>query len=118
MELRSGRILSRLVRTVFKNDDERKEYLCDTIKDLLDQSDKAHGMEKKIYYVGQVYKIILAHKDFIWTHPAFKKFKKAATNKAKELKKDMAKQIAEGLLLPDIYKEAIAYLMLFLKKHV
>lgn len=118
MELRSGRMLSQIVRTVFKNDVEQKEYLCDTFKDLLDQCEKAPEMEKKIYYMGQIYKIILANKDFIWTNPAFKKFKKASTKKAKELKNDMAEKIAEGRLLPDnlIYKEAIVYLVLFLKK--
>ena len=111
MELRSGRILVR-VRTVFKNDDERKEYLCDVIKDLLNHSDKARGVEKKIYYAGQVYKIMLAHKEFIWTYPAFKKFVKTATDKATELKNEIAEKITEGQLSPEnpIYKEAMVYL--------
>jgi len=110
MKLRSGRII---VRTVFKNDDERKEYLCDVIKDLLHQNNEARGVEKKIYYAGQVYKIVLAHKEFIWNHPVFKKqFVKTATEKATELKNEIAEKITEGLLSPDnpIYKEAMVYL--------
>jgi hypothetical protein len=120
MELRSGRILPQIVvavavRTVFKNDEERKSYLCDVIKDLMDQCEAARGVEKKIYYAGQVYKIMLAHKDFIWTYPAFKNFKNAVTNKAKEIKIEIAEKIADGQLSPEnpIYKDAMIYLEAF-----
>jgi hypothetical protein len=115
MELRSGRILSQVFRTVFANDEERKIYLCDTIKELLDQIEKARGVEKKIYYAGQVFKIMLAHKDFIWTYPAFKKFKKVSMDKVKDLKNDIRENIAGGRLSPDnlIYKDAIVYIKAF-----
>ena len=115
MELRSGRMLSHVVRTVFLDEGERKNYICEVIKDLLDQNTNARGIEKKLFYVGQVYKIVLVHKDFIWPNPAFKIFKKEILKKAKELKIYIAEKITQGQLSADnlIYKETIFYLKAF-----
>lgn len=118
MELRSGRILDKplCIRTVFKSVEDQKKYVCDVIQNLMAKCEGARGVENKMYYATQVYKIMFAHKDFIASHPSFKKFKVVVVQKANELFNDIKEHVTLGKISAEtpIYKESIFYLTPFL----